>query len=228
MKPAPAISIFATAGSGGSAAAIASASLRGFWRAALGEAHGEIGREVAVLRVLGALDLDRDAALLRRAPRIRATRRAPGAARIRSGSSSRSLGVLSEGPQFILNASETLGPSPPPADRRRSTSAIPAAPGSCSTEGKPAAEKALQRRPRRALEQQVGAKVIGAPGDQRRRGAEHAHLCRRSAAPRRPRPRESDSAAPGPSPRRAAARDASTAASARRGAPRARSRRKPS
>ena len=90
-------------------------------------------------------------------------------------------------------------------------------------ERQPELEKALQRGPRRGLDQQMRAKVIGAARDQGARRARARWPCRPPALVRGRRRRAETRPGPRcPWLRRAAARAASRAASARRGAPRAR------
>ena len=59
MKPAPATSVRATSGFGGSAATIAWASSRGLRRGGFREPQRDVAGEVAMLRIACALDDDR-------------------------------------------------------------------------------------------------------------------------------------------------------------------------
>ena len=194
MKPAPAISTLATAGLDGSTA---HQRLRQFARIlarCLGEPHGEIAREIAVLRVAGALDLD---------ARNRARRAAPGlrgnaAERLRQQFFDQGLQGGSEG--CGVQRVGSLAPRAPrnplnplPADRRRSTSAGRADPGSSSTSGSQFVRKRCKVDARRRLDQEVRAKVIGAPRHQGARGPQHFDR-RLRAADGRNRPRRARNA----------------------------------
>ena len=228
MNPAPAISTLASAALAGSADLSASASLRGFWRVGLREAHGDIAREIAVLRIARALHFDRRRRARPAAPANPAT--PPSACR-----NNVSIKVFKADP--VSGKGSAVYPAQPQISIHLQRIHIdrpaqPGGPGQRLDPRQPAVEKALQRRARRGS-RSAGARESGRRAARSGRWPDRARVTAPSAAPAaprgRPRPSRRNASKPRavPAPRRAAARAASRAASAPRAAPRARCAAKP-
>ena len=145
MNPAPAISTLASAAFAGNAGHERLGEFARILPRRFRETHGDIAREIAVLRVARALHFEADVALGRRHQRIGQC-----ASACRNNCSIR---VFKANPRVVKGSAVYRGAQPqrPQSTSRGSTSIDqrkPVGPGRDSTTGSHCAEKALQRRPR--------------------------------------------------------------------------------